>query len=150
MPEQPTDRFYEYSDRELSVRLPAYLRPKKGMRFFKVRSDKDEGRPLQCMSIEFMNDAGTEAVWSTIMNAKPLEWMGARDHIVRRGKADYLPDGLEVLMTNTASVRPDVHTYNILFLASGRRVYATFVGRGDLDQFDALCRAVVSSIRATD
>jgi hypothetical protein len=147
--EQPEDS-YEYKDAELSMRIPSYLRPKKGMRFFAARSNKDKHRPLLNMAVEFPDENFTKAIWSTIFNAKPSEWMGVRQRIVRRGKATYLADGLELLSSSNNTTNGDVHDYHVVFLAGRHRVHATFLGQGNLDVFDSLCREIVSGMRVND
>ena len=147
--EQPEDS-YEYKDAELSMRVPSYLRPKKGMRFFAARSNKDKLRPLINVAIELPNKDLTKAIWSTIINARPSEWMGVQQRIVRRGNATYLADGLELLSSSCNATNGNLHDYHVVFLAGSHRVYATLFGQGDLDVFDHLCRELISSIRVND
>ena len=143
------DNWYEYRDSDLSMRVPSYIRPKKAKGFFASRSKKDKSEPLLNIAVEFPNEDVTKAVWSTILGAKPTEWMGVTQRIVRRGKAAYLADGLELLISSHGPGNVDVHDYHVLFLTGPRRIHAMFVGRGDLNRFDELCREIVSSIRVS-
>ena len=143
--------FYEYKDAELSMRVPSYLRPKKGMRYFAARSKKDRHHPILHFAVEFLNDDLVKAHWASVMRMEPgarEESMGVRGHIVRRGKATYLVDGLELLGSSHNTVSGQTHhDYNVLFLSGSRRVYITFFGQGELDTFDRLCREIVNGIR---
>lgn len=133
------------------MRVPSYLRQKKAIPFFEARSKKDRHRPLLHFAVGVLNDEGVRAEWTSIMGMNPGasdEWMGVRRRLIRRGKASYLGDGLELLGASHNTVTGDVHyNYNILFLVGSRRISATFFGQGDLSVFEALCRQIVSSIR---
>lgn len=144
---QPAD-FYEYSDSELSMGLPSYLRPKKGIRFFSARSKRDRDRQLLNVAVEIPTEDRASTFWSTIMNAMPSDWMGVRQRIVRRGKASYLTDGLELLHSshNIASGKI-LYDYHVLFLLGQSRIYVTLFGQGEIQAFEDQCRLVVTSIR---
>src|SRR6185312_13772951 len=56
--QKPNERadFYEYRDAEMSMRLPLYLRQKKGgMRYFEAPPKKRKDNPVHGLSIEFLN-----------------------------------------------------------------------------------------------
>src|ERR1700760_4202438 len=97
--ELPGD-FYEYSDGKLSMCIPSYLRPKKGIRFFAPKSKKDKHGSIMHFAVEFLNDDGVAAHWAIMVRSVPgttEEWGGVQGRVIRRGKALYLSDGLELL-----------------------------------------------------
>lgn len=141
------DGTYIYTDADLSFPVPSYLRPKKGMRFFSTRGKRDRRWAVFTMAVELPNEDLAAAMWSTIMNAKPSEWMGVRQRIIRRGRAAYLRDGLELLMSGSNSANDEVHSYHVFFLAGPHRVYVSFGGQGDIQRFDSVCRGIVSEMR---
>jgi hypothetical protein len=150
MESKPISASYEYQDAELSMLVPIYLRPKGETRFFGARSKKDKRNSVLHFAIEFLNDDSVEAQWSIMMRQVPgaiEEWGGVRGRIVRRDRASYVAEGLESLGTSENLINGEVHhSYSVLLLLDSHRIFATFLGQGELDVFYEACRVIVSSI----
>ncbi len=150
---QPAD-FYEYMDTELSILVPSYLRQRKGMPFFQARSNKHRQDPVLHFAVGVLDEDGVKLHRDIMMRMNPGttdEWMGLQGTVMRRGNASYLGDGLELLTSSYNTVTGEVHHgYNVLLLLGSRGVYATFLGQGELSEFEGSCRQVVLSVRIVE
>ena len=145
---EPPPGFYSYHDANLSVLLPSYLKPKKGMRFF-ARSPKQAKDPgIYLAAIDFPNGESATAIKQNLEGLKLIDWEGVEQRAVRRGPADALRGSFELLSTTSNTVNGDVlHRLAIIFRESGHWVFADFGGRGNVSDFDRTCKTILSSLR---
>jgi len=146
------DGMYEYRDQEMTMSLPSYLRPKKGMRYFAPHRPKARGPGVLSVAVELLREEHrTDAIRRTLIQARDVSWLDVDERVLQKGKPAYLPDGLELLSSSHNSANGDVfHTYHVLFPLCSVYVYVTVFGNGDLDDFTALCRTMVASVRVED
>src|SRR4051794_20779740 len=124
--------FYEHEDKELSMRVPRYLRPKKGIRYFAAAGKQSKEPGIFAMAVDLPNAESAGAVRNNLLSVNPIDWQGVQQRVIRRGKPDYLHDGVELLSSSYNTVNSDVlYEYAVLFTAGGRNVYCSMSGRGE-------------------
>jgi len=155
MPLDEATEFYTYDDSHLSVLVPKYLRPKKGMTFFAPRSKKDGHHCLLHFCVDFPPAGTIRAFFDALKtkidpadDAKSFEWMGVQQQLLRRGKAAYLSDAVEGLSTTFNPLNGErFYDYSVFMTVGARTVSLTFMGQGKLDEFEALVKEIVKSVR---
>ncbi|HZL37408.1 MAG TPA: hypothetical protein VFC78_18975 [Tepidisphaeraceae bacterium] len=144
--------YYTYRDKEVSLRIPRYLRPKKGIRYFAPKRKTGGETPLLGIAVTFYDTVlAFRTAWSAIMAAISFDFSEVRTRIIRRGKADSVAEGLELFISCSNILNNDVlHSYKILFVCGSRRVQIDLFGRCELALFERLCRDIVVSVRTDD
>jgi hypothetical protein len=145
---------YEYRDAELSVQVPSYLHPKKGLAFFEARSKKDRRHPLLHVAVGVLDDCLFDAKRETMMRMTPGavdECLGVQRRVIRRGELSHLADALELLVSSHNPVTGQVqHDYGVSIRLDSRRVFADFLGQGELGQFEDACRQILANVRLAE
>src|SRR5713226_7208052 len=92
--------FYEYEDAVMRMRLPIYLRPKKGMRFFGPHHRKGKDQVIYTIAVELGDSRLAEVYGALAQNdaGDSMEWMGVRSDVIRRGPSKVTDNGVEVLV----------------------------------------------------
>ena len=141
--------FFDYRDAELLVRLPRYLKPKKGIRYF-ARPGRQQRLPgVSAAAIELIDATVAEGIRDTIRNAaKVVSQPDVQFQVLRLGAPAYMPNGLECLACSRIMATGDiVYQYSVVYPLGRYHVYATFSGRGEMATFDKSCCAITSSIQ---
>ena len=143
------DGSYEYDDGALAMRLPVYLRQKKGIRFFAPDRRRDKDPAVFALAVDLVSgEERAEAIRDALRTAKPSDWMGVQRRNLRLGATPSFEGGLELLSTSFNTINGDtVHDYHIIFPRSKVYVYMTVGGKGDVASFDAACPEIASGIR---
>src|SRR5579883_1753062 len=130
------DERTDYEDGEIRMRIPGYLRQKKGVRYFQQRRRQD-GRDILNVALEFLpSEEGAEVILSHMTTVKAVDWMGNQQRIVRRGVVPYVKDGFELLGTSFNTIdETALHSYEIVFSIDGRWIHLVINGWGEIDFF---------------
>lgn len=140
-----TGEFSSFDDGEIQISIPNYLRPKKGIRYFAARSGQQ--RHVTTVAMEFQDEHGVKAVLHNLATTQPIEGLGTRQQIVRRGEVQYLPNGYELLVMSQPPDRAALLRFDLIFAIDGRGLYLIVTGGGSVESFSAVCEKIARSVR---
>ncbi|MGE5609730.1 MAG: hypothetical protein ACM359_10785 [Bacillota bacterium] len=143
----------EFRDSRLALRAPAYLRQQKSMMFFKAPKKRRPEQNIVMFSVsvlthqDWVDTAQIEIEEFNPRVAQPgTEW-----HLVRKGKPDWLDNGLELLadmrFLSTGNVD---HHLTVVFQRSNANLMAGIIGDGELECFENVARSIIQSIRLVE
>jgi hypothetical protein len=140
--------WYEFSDEELTMQVPGYLRPKKGVRYFTPRGRRGRGQHILGIAVVDESPEGADAIRAHLGSARFVDWQDVKQRAVRRGETRFVADGYELLSTSyNTSTHESLHRYDVVFGRLSRYVHLSISGRGEIADFDDVCREIASSIR---
>jgi hypothetical protein len=145
-----SDEGHEYSDSEIRIRLPEYVRQKKG-RYFAASGRGKGARMILGVAVDIIDSDGHAAsLRDNLVTARFIDWAGVQQRAVRRGETQYVAGGYELLsMSYNPLDHKILYNYTIILNSGGRWVYVAMHGQGEMEAFDDACHEIVSSIQLT-
>jgi hypothetical protein len=142
----------EFHDSNLVLRAPGYLRKHRSMMFFQAPKKRKAGQNITMFAVSVLTHPDSvEGSRDAIEGSKPRvdPQMGVEFLLLRRGKPEWLDNGLELVAEtrNLSTGQLIAYDLRVVFMCSNIHLCAEIDGDGDLDQFEQVARSIIESIR---